>query len=356
MNERDKGALGREKLSELFHRGRQRAAESLQELQASRPRDAVVPGAILNFTDNGDGHFGARAGDLEFTGLHNHALRQVCQRGPVQLPAKYVDALSAQGQWGRDLLVHTLNENYAHDQKRYLTRSVGGEMRGFLSDRYRRIDNAPIVESFIRKVVGHGGVPVEARCLDTKFFLKVLLDKIYEPVPGEVMAFGITLHNSDYGDGSYWLRAFMLRLVCLNGMLGEDVLRQVHLGKRLSDDVAFSQQTYELDTRALVSATDDLVDHVLEPRQIEGRMDKIKAAAEAEIDPRQKVAAMVKGAKLTKSEAQQISDLYNGPDVELLPPGNTDWRLSNAIGLFAHQEGVNPARGLELERLAGEMV
>ena len=170
------------------------------------------------------------------------------------------------------------------------------------------------------------------------------------------MAFGITIHNSDYGDGSYWLRAFMVRLVCLNGMLGEDLLRQVHLGKRLGEDISFSQKTHDLDTKALTSATTDLVSHILEPRQIESRMDKIKQAAEEEIDPKKQLAAITKAARLTKGEAAQVAEIYNGPDVEMLPPGNTNWRLSNAISLFAHSPDMDPSRGLELERAAGKMV
>jgi len=43
------------------------------------------------------------------------------------------------------------------------------------------------------------------------------------------------------------------------------------------------------------------------------------------------------------------------PDVELLPAGNTSWRLSNAVSWLAGQV-EDGERRLELEKVAGQLV
>ena len=54
------------------------------------------------------------------------------------------------------------------------------------------------------------------------------------------------------------MRSFLLNGACLNGMVRESVMRQIHLGGRLPDTLALSQRTYELDTKTTVSAVKDL--------------------------------------------------------------------------------------------------
>jgi hypothetical protein len=54
---------------------------------------------------------------------------------------------------------------------------------------------------------------------------------------------------------------------------------------------------------------------------------------------------------LGKGDAKLATDAFNGPDVEMLPPGQTAWRLSNAISWIAGQTTDGHKR-LELERVA----
>ena len=57
-----------------------------------------------------------------------------------------------------------------------------------------------------------------------------------------------------------------------------------------------------------------------------------------------------KEADLTKAE-----DAFKGTDVEMLPAGNTAWRMSNAISWVAN--GITDAdKRLEVERAAGKVI
>jgi len=70
---------------------------------------------------------------------------------------------------------------------------------------------------------------------------------------------GLAQTNSDFGCGSYSISAFCLRLVCVNGLITESAMKEIHLGGKLPDAIEFSAETYAKDTDALVSATRDIV-------------------------------------------------------------------------------------------------
>src|SRR5262249_55027027 len=58
---------------------------------------------------------------------------------------------------------------------------------------------------------------------------------------------------------------------------------------------------------------------------------------------------------LTKGEVDQVVQTFNSPDVENLPPGNTTWRLSNALSWVAGKL-TDAERKLDLMKLAGSGV
>ena len=144
----------------------------------------------------------------------------------------------------------------------------------------------------------------------------------------------------------------MLRLVCLNGLIASVEMRKVHLGTRLDENIQYTQQTYELDTRATASAMKDLTAHLLSEARVDELSAMLRTANENKIDPRTAVAALRRD--LTKSESVRVGEIFNSPDVVNLPPGQTSWRLSNAISFLAH-ETESADRRSDLERIAGKV-
>lgn len=347
-------ANARDKMSELFTTGKEKAMTALQKVQALQPDDYLPKATDLRFgieeaTKRLTLGFGQNGTSKEFK-LHPHAQLQLAER--AKIPQTYLKTLIDDGQL--DLLTKNFRERYdLHGTKKFLVRVADGEARGFLSDRYRRLDSAPLVEAFVNVAMAFGAVPVDARVLDTKFSLRMMLPKIYEPAENEVLAFGLDYKNSDYGDGKVELRGFALRLWCTNYAMCEDGLSQVHLGRQISENFEFSQETYKLDTQAMASASKDIAEVLFAPKYIEAKLDAIRQASENKVDAQALIEVMRKNSKLLKGEADAIAELYTGAEVEKLPPGNTAWRLSNAISLFAQQ--ADPYRALELENIAGDV-
>lgn len=349
----DASKRAKEKLEEMIEIGRVSGKRIIEKVLTEVPKDQIVKGKALQFHADEDRHHLVMkhpAGQLD---THKHARQQICSR--MNFPWKFAQHLQdpEREHWGLPLFAHNLNELYARSSGRYLVRSYDGITRGFLSDRYRRLDSRPLVEAFAGAAQKIGAIPVEGYASDTRVALKALLPRVFEPAPNEVIAFGAMWQNSDYGNGAHEIRFFVLRLWCTNYAIADDSLRQVHLGKRLSDNITFSQRTYELDTRTTASAIRDVMKGALSAERTTQYCEIVKEAHDSKVSSRELMMRLKSLSKkgLTKSEVGEVTDAFNSPDVENLPPGNTMWRLSNAISWVAGQKD-DPERKVDLMKVA----
>lgn len=349
--------IGRRKMEEAIHRGLTSAERMIEKVQNTILTDRVVKSKSLFFEAGDDGfNIGLHDSRPGVPGtvrtLHDHALRQVLEKADV--PPKFSDRLLEKGDWGRELLLKNLNEIYNHSEERHLVREEKSVVKGFLSDRFRRLDTRPLLDSFVGAAQTLGMVPYEGYGLDTKVLLRTILPKVFEPIPNEVMAFGLEWSNSDFGNGANQLSLFVLRCYCTNLATGQECLRQVHLGKRLDDNIAYSQNTLELDTRANASALKDMVTHVIGPDRVNGYLEVIQKASADEIEGKDVAQKLKK--YLTKGDVDKVVAAYESNDVVNLPPGNTNYRLSNAVSWLAQAKGTSEAKKLDLQRVAGELL
>lgn len=344
-----------DKLHALINKGTEGAGNVINHVINNQPQDRIVKAGGMTFEANHQSRkVEVITPDGTRQGIHRNALGQMA--GEVDMPLKFVDALTAEkADWGRELLAHNLQTVFQKRaaNKRYLARSVNTEVRGFLSDKYRRLDSRPIVEAFASEVNRLGARPYAGYVTDTKIAIQAIMPEVYEPIPGEVIAYGMSLENSDFGNGALTLRAYLLRIWCNNLAITEDTMRQIHLGKRLDDNMIYSQGTYELDTKTTVSALRDVTRLQLNADNLRARMDAVKAANDKEVSSASASERLKK--MLNKGEAEAALNAFNSPDVYNLPEGNTAWRLSNAISWIAGQT-EDSERRLDLMRAAGEVL
>lgn len=351
------------KLEDMIHKTQGSALSVIEKIQRETPVDRVADSTSLEFmtagADNETIILGLRnrkaKGFFQET-LHKNALDQVCERAGI--PSTYVNRLCAKP-YGRELIVENLSRIFKEeDNKKFLVRSVNNVVRGVLSNSFKRMDSGPIIEAFAKACSDIGAVPVEGIGGDLRWAVKAILPMVFQPAAKrgmeEVLAFGIQLSNSDYGKGVLGLNAFCTRLVCTNTATLEQVMRQVHLGKRLSEDLEYSQETYMFDTKTQVSAVRDMVHGVLAPAKVNALVARIGEALEARIDPKQAWQELPKMG-LLKGEVDKVKELFTDGDVEMLPRGTTQARLSNAVSWFA-KSAASPERRLELEEIAGQLL
>ncbi len=344
----------RTKFEAEIERGKARTLAVIEQVQTQVPTDRIVPAKRLNFKVE-MGNIKVQFPDREETveGFHRHAIGQAAARADI--PLAFIDKLMEKGEWGRELVAENLNRIYHNGNgARYLTRSVKNEVRGFLSDSYRRLDSRPIVDQFIQAVATFGAVPLDGYALETKIAVKAVLPYVFEPVPHEVMIFGVALENSDFGQGALSLRTFVERLWCTNRAISTEDLRKIHLGARLGEDLQLSQRTYDLDTQTMASAAQDIVQRSLAAENVNEYMGIIKTANEQKIDPKNVMAFLKKN--LRKGEVENVLEAFNSPEVEMLPPGSTTWRMSNAISWIANTKVEDEGRKLEVMKIAGAIL
>lgn len=358
--------VAHERLTQMVEHGRTRAASVVERVMREVPTDYVRPAPTLRFdarrpagakddaprTELVMETIAAAGSDARMgLTLHRNALGQLASIAEV--PMAYVSTLQSKGEWGSQLLASVLDETMRHHSSRHLIRAVDGQARGILSDKYRRLDSRPILEAFVAACQSCGAEPFDGHALDTKMSIKAVVPRVYMPVPNELMVFGVDFENSDYGNGALSLQVYMERLVCKNGMIRPANLRKIHIGGRLSDDVAFSQRTHDLDSQATASAIRDVVRNYLSPEAIERQLATVKAAHDKGIDPKAAIEGLK--AKLTKGEVAAVKEAFTSADIVNMPAGQSAWRLSNAISWVANKT-EDEERRIELQKVAGTLL
>lgn len=358
MSNSEVSAKARDIMERKIEAGRASAAHLLEHINTVTPSDSVVRASALHF-QVADSNLENPPVELVFGDdsrtIHKHALAQIGAKAGV--PGAFLSELTAGAPWQRELAATILNEHFHKStdaaRSKYLVRTVNHEARGFLSDRFRRLDSRPLLESFALACQQVGAVPVDGHVTDTRVAMKALLPMVFEPVQGEVICLGVEWGNSDFGAAKHTVRAFVLRLWCLNGATMENSLAQVHVGRQLSEDIEFSRRTYELDTRASASALTDIVRGTLGPSKVNALVDGIRMADEKKIDWKNMKTNLAR--RLLKGEMQAVEAAYESEDVVNLPAGKSLWRASNAISWIAGKT-EDGDRKLELQRLAGEVL
>lgn len=240
-----------------------------------------------------------------------------------------------------------------------LVRCVGDEVRGVLSDSYRRLNSIDILTAFVREATEKGAVVADALYTDTKMFVETLLPMPIE-IPtaknGTVVLFaGARFSTSDFGDGALDMRAFLLNGACLNGMVRESMMRQIHLGAKLPDSLALSEETYRLDTATSVSAVRDLTRGLYSKENIMAKAIEIQKAADIDVDFQKEITRLVKGGSMLKAEGEEVEKILmrNNPD-DGVQGGSSLWKLTQAI--TAHAREVEPLRARELQEISGALL
>lgn len=333
------------KLTAMIERGRSSAGAVIEKVQNEVPRDLVAAARAMSFTANGSVKIGIGEESFKF---HRHALRQLA--AILDMPQAWADTLTDKGEWGRKLLAHSFAECTQQADSRHMVRIVNGDVRAILSDKFRRLDSRPIVDAFVGACAAVGALPYEGNGGDTKIAIKAILPQVFEPVPGEMLAIGVALENSDFGAGACSVKAFILRLYCQNGAMMDTAMRQIHIGRRIDESMALSQRTLDLDTQATASAVNDIVRGALSAQELEKRFAVVRAAHAAGLDPKAAIERLKKS--LTKGEVEDVTKAFTSTDITNLPAGQSVYRMAQAISWVA--KSCDGDRKIELEKVAGQ--
>jgi hypothetical protein len=254
------------------------------ERQISSKRDLVVPSSFLQCRTDEDGSLklivDSRQGDGEY-GVTGLARRQLADK--LKIPFAYFERMRTEQP---QLLDRNVNTWLQSDGDRRMIRTLDGQVRAVLSDRYRRLDNFDLAENVLPILQRLEGARFESvELTETKMYLKVITPRVeFEVAPGDIVQAGIVITNSEVGCGTLSVQPLIYRLVCKNGLIASDhALRKTHVGRSLTTEAesvnVFRDDTLAADDRAFFLKVRDVVEAAVSEatfRQVAQKLQKTR--------------------------------------------------------------------------------
>lgn len=274
----------------------------------------------------------------------------------TKVPSEYLNRMIERAP---RLAADNLNEWLHLDQSRRLVRTMRGNGRAFLSDRYQRIENEQIAAVALPVLDATPGIKiVSADVTDKRLYIQAVTNRIQGEVKvGDVVEAGVVISNSEVGFGNAAVAAMVWRLICLNGAkMPDGSFKARHVGRRISEDedldAIYRDDTREADDRAILLMIRDHVRAALDEVQFRRRIARMQEladpAAKVSGDPSKSIEVLAKKVGATEAErAGILRSLIDGGDL-------TAWGLINAVTHQAHEADYD--RGVEFEAMGGKLI
>lgn len=284
------------------------------------------------------------------------ALGQIASH--YKIPMAYVDRMAQVG--AASLLAQNIAYWFAEQPSTRLLRTrtgETGELRAFLSRRYRPLDNYELAEAVIPQLERPGVHVVSARVTDTHFYLQATSDRVTAEVRrGDIVQAGVVIANSEVGASSLRISPMVYRLICTNGLISGSELRQHHVGRGLDPNEDGATEFYRDETcravdRAFWLKVVDTVDAAMNEALFGQLVDKLRVAAGEPLDAKPSEIVEVVARRFGLTEAEQdgvLQQLALGADW-------TRYGVVNAVTRMA-EDSATYDRAVELERIGGEVL
>ena len=327
-------------------------------------QDLIVPEASLVMSMVEDWNASAaadptvlanRSGEVRHP-LTGYAHNQLASH--IKIPTRYYQRMLTESP---SLLAQNVNNWLPKQSGNRMLRTMDGNIRAFLSDKYFPIDNYDLLEVVLPIIQRMGGTVLSCEVTDSHLYVKVVTDKLTgELALGDHVRGGFVFSNSEIGMGKANFDPFIERLVCTNGMIVADHMlgtSRRHIGRRIDDaDIFYSDSTRKLDIRAFISKVGDMAEAVLDRGNFDKIVEQFKATKEVHAisdgesvaDVGAIVTNVTKKFSLTEGEEKGVlAHLVQGGDL-------SGFGLVNAVTRMAEDTGSYD-RATEVERFGGMM-
>jgi hypothetical protein len=234
------------------------------ERQLDSKKDLIVPSALIRHAtdEQGETRLVIEEGNSPVHyGVTPLARRQLADK--LKIPYAYFERMREDQP---TLLDRNVNTWLQSEEDRRMLRTLDGQVRAVLSDRYRRLDNFDLAESVLPILQQLPEVRFESvELTETKMYLKCITPRLkYEMAPGDVVQAGVVISNSEVGQGTLSVQPLLFRLVCSNGLIVPDrSLRKTHVGRALGGEderiQVYQDDTLRADDKAFFLKVRDVV-------------------------------------------------------------------------------------------------
>lgn len=329
--------------------------DAIGQILADAPakRDYLVPTTTLRL--NGDDRtieWGADASNQHT--LTRHAHGQIADY--LGIPRRFYDRLQTEAP---GLISVNVNRLMAEQKpERRMIRTLRGDARAFLSDRYRPLDHEEVAERILPMIEDHGFEIRSVKVTDSRFYLHAISPRLEGEVRvGDPVRFGWLISNSEIGMGSLEFAPMIERLRCTNGMvIAEYSQKKAHLGMRLTaggDDylIQVGEDTRRAADDALWFGIRDHVKALTTEDGLRRVLGTLRDRADEPVTGDPELVVEEVGKRFAMVEPERKSALYS-----YLQEGDfTRWGLTQAITQIANTHD-NYDRAVELERHGGALM
>lgn len=286
------------------------------------------------------------------------------------IPRQYYDRMLGAAP---ELLCRNVNHWLASDGRTRLLRTLDGNIRANLSDRYRSLDSYDLFFA-VTQTGNEVGAEISRYTLtDDRFEMRLIHPEWRETLDyrdgrghrggasGEsTFVPGVFVANSETGRGGLSVRPFLLDLVCMNGAIGEKSMAAIHLGERLQANelgAVLSTETRSAKDRALWLEVRDLVRAVFDRERFEILVEQMRGAVATDLEkPIETVNAVAAKLDFSDEDRQAILNELISPS-HGRDPGRTVFGLLSAITERAKTYAETDAdRHTELQEAAGRLL
>ena len=330
-------------------------AQELQR-QLQSKKDLVVPSPLMHHDtgDNGQTELVIEegGGNVRY-GVTPLARRQLADK--LKIPHAYFERMREEQPV---LLDRNVNTWLQSEDERRMLRTLDGQVRAVLSDRYRRLDNYDLAESVLPILQQLPEVQFESvELTDTRMYLKCITSRLsYEMAPGDVVQAGVVISNSEVGQGTLSVQPLLFRLVCRNGLIAADrSLRKTHVGRTLGTEEegiqVYQDDTLRADDQAFFLKVRDVVQAAVSEATFLQTAHKLQKTLRIPLvgDPVKTVDVLAQRYTLNDAErAGVLRALVSGADL-------SGYGLVNAVTHYS-QQVEDYDRATEFEALGGKLI
>lgn len=270
----------------------------------------------------------------------------------LNIPSKYYGRMQTEAP---ALLADNVNHWFAANPEKRMIRTLGGDARAFLSNRYQRIENEEIANVVLPVLADIPDVNfVSTQITDSRMYIQAVTPRVTgEVAKGDVVQAGVIISNSEIGLGSVSIRPIVYRLACLNGMvIADGKFTARHVGARIDNTEAlWSDEARRADDRAVLLKVRDVVRAAVSEVTFRETVGKLSGLTTMRVsgDPAKAVEVLAKKVGATEGERGGIlRALIEGGDLSA-------WGLLNAVTHQAHTV-KSYDRSVDFEAMGGSLV
>lgn len=254
--------------------------------------------------------------------------------GKLKVPSQYFARLVKEGR--EELAADNINTWLDGNEKDYFIREYDGRVRGFLTGNYSVYDAPEILQS-VDEAFNMSNFNIKGSFINEERLHLRIAEKEMLDIEGEDLFAGITIDSSDVGRSGLYVRFFIYKQVCTNGLViaksSANLFKQKHVGITHEDFVAGLKDGlnnfYEL--------KDKITESIKETS-------KIPVAEDIE----ELLADIKKSTGLSQEACEEVVYLMDNSYKR------NRWGLINGITEVAQKYTLD--RRIELETIAGDML